>query len=299
LALPVESGGGGRGSSWGYDSAGNNITGASHGGAGLVNTGSGGGGGSACDFSGGVNGTNQRTNGGNGGSGVAVFSFVENVLAVTQNLDGCAASLTEVCLVPALVQIRDVSSTNISRSGVSITVTASPGTAAGVTTAATNASGLATFDGLYITGSSVGTTITLTFESVGYRNIQQTMILKDYADKLSVVSGSTDVTGGFVGTTGVWMATSTNSSVSVTTLNSQLGSRDVILRAHSATSSSVTGLIEFAAGAAVNSPSTTARTLKLRASQNIYMLATSSITASTQPINVIFNSNWDNSLGGA
>ncbi len=298
-------GGGGRGSNYKYSASDGttSINGASPGQAGTANSGGGGGGGSACNayanMASGIDGVYQRTAGGNGGSGVAVFSFVENLLAVTQNLDGCTANLTEVCLVPALVQIRDDSSTNISRSGVSVTVTASPGTAAGVTTAATNAAGLATFDGLYITGSSVGTTITLTFEAVGYRNIQQTMTLKAYADKLSVVSGSTDTTGGFVGTTGVWMSTSTNSSVSVTTLNSQLGLRDVTLRAHSATVSESRGFIEFAAGAAVNSPSATARTLKLRASQNIYLLATSSITSSTQPINVIFNSNWDNSLGGA
>lgn len=67
-------GGGGAGASLIYNNA--KLSGATAGKPGQANTGSGGGGGSACDIPGsGVNGVAQRTWGGAGGSGVVILSF--------------------------------------------------------------------------------------------------------------------------------------------------------------------------------------------------------------------------------
>ncbi len=283
-------GGGGRGANFTVGS------GASAGVAGTANTGGGGGAGSACDWSGGTNGVNQRTAGGDGGSGVAIFSFIENKMAVTQAPNGCVTNVAEGCLVPAIVQLQDINGTNLSNSGVNVTVTSSSGTAAGTTTVATNSSGAATFSNLYLTGATVGGTATLTFEAVGYRNIQTTITVYQYADTLNVVSGSTDTAGTFLGSTGVWLATASTSNVSVTTLQNQLALRDVTLRAHSATNS--LGNIDINAAANVQSTAAATRTLNLKASRNVLVNSGSRVASTTQPLNVIITTNTDSSAGG-
>jgi hypothetical protein len=140
--------------------------------------------------------------------------------------------------------------------------------------------------------------VTLTFEAVGWRNIQTTMTMKAYADRLDVVSGSTNTTGEFIGTTGVWLATSTNSSISVTTLNSQLALRNVTLRASSTVSNHLRGLVSFASNATVSSNAGSARTLTIIASQNIDLLAGSQIQSASNPLNLVFWSDSDGTSGG-
>ena len=256
--------------------------GATSGYAATANTGGGGGAGAACDWSNNnYNGTSERTPGGNGGSGTAIFAFLANKLAVSQAPDGCLANVAEACLTPAQIQVQDSNGSNLSTSGLTVTiVSTSAGTLAGTTSVTTDASGIATFNSFWITGSTVGTSITLTFESPGYRNTQSTFTLRGYAETLTVVTGSTDTTGFFYGTSGVWLATSTNSSISVTTLANELANRDVIIR--SASASTQNGNIVWNANAVMSEAGAAARTLRIHASNSFSLLSGGRITSTAQ-----------------
>ncbi|MFM1795327.1 MAG: hypothetical protein RLZZ340_4, partial [Actinomycetota bacterium] len=291
-------GGGGRGAN--YKLALDDVTaidGASAGHSALANTGGGGGGGTACNARGdmglGYDGVSQRTAGGNGGSGTAVLSFIESKLSMAQQLDGCATNTTEVCLQSAKVQLQDTAGSNINTSGVSVILTASGGTLNGSTTISTDATGLATFSNIYITGSTAGATVTLTFEAVGYRNVQQSLIMKMVPETLDVVSGSTDVAGSFIGTTGTWMATASTSSVSVTSLANQLSNRDVLLRAYSASTTSL-GNVTLASNAVLASNASATRTLTVKASRNVILNSGGQLGSSGQALNIIV---WSDSDG--
>jgi len=253
-------GGGGRGAN--YKLALDDVTaivGASYGHSGTANTGGGGGAGSACD-AGNTNGVNQRTPGGAGGSGVVVMSWLANKLAIAQAPDGCVSNVAEACLVPAKVQVQDSNGSNLATSGVTVTlVSSSVGTPGGTTSVTTDSNGVATFSNIWITGAAVGNTPTLTFETPGYRNVQGTTTLYQYADTLNVVAGSTDTAGSFFGATGVWLATASTSNISVTTLQNQLATRDVTLRASSASTSTTAGDVMVASTAVISESASAAR----------------------------------------
>jgi len=68
-----------------------------------------------------------------------------------------------------VIQLRDANGNAVSQAGVSVTVTASGGTLGGTASATTNASGVATFSGLSISGL-VGS-YTLTFQSTGLASV--------------------------------------------------------------------------------------------------------------------------------
>ena len=224
------------------------------------------------------------------------MSWLANKLTLTQNPDGCVSNLATACMVPAKVQVQDSNGSNLTTSGLNVTaVSASSGTPAGTTTVSTDSTGVATFSNLWITGGTTGA-ITITFEAAGYRNAVASITLYQYAETLNVVAGSTDTAGSFFGTTGVWLATSATSSVSSTTLANQLALRDVTLRAHS--SSSSTGNVVVTNTAAVNSTASSARTLTFKASRNIQSNGGGRIYSSTQPLNMVFNTNTDDASGG-
>ena len=271
-------------------------SGATAGANGSANTGGGGGAGSACTW-GGTDKVNQRTPGGAGGSGVAIFSFLANKLAINQAPDGCLSNVAEPCLQSAKVQVQDSNGGNLSTSGLTVTlVSASAGTLAGTLTANTDATGIATFSNFWLTGLSVGNTTTLTFEIPGWRNIQTTVTMKAYAETLNVVSGSVDSNGAFFGSTGKWLATASTSNVSVTSLANELANRDVTLRASSPTST--LGSIAWNANAVMSATLSSARTLNLITTQNFYLTAGGRMSATGAALNVLFNSNYDNSNGG-
>ena len=263
--------------------------------------GGGGGGGSACNARGDMNlgydGVSQRTAGGNGFQGVVILSFVENRLALTTAPEGCLANVTENCVQSGVIQLQDGTGNNITTSGVSVVMSTSAGNingSAGSTLTVATTSGVATFS-FYLTGLTVGNTATLTFETVGYRNIQTTITMRAYSSTLTVVSGSTDTTGMWVGTTGVWVATATDSNISVTTLANELSNRDVTLRAYNSSASS--GDITLNSGTTLTSSASATRTLTIKTSRNIFIGGR--ITTASSPLNVIIWSDTDNSNGGA
>jgi hypothetical protein len=128
--------------------------------------GAGGGGGGACDSyaSGQGNGVYQRTAGGAGYQGVVIMSWMENRLAVSQAPDGCLYNVAEACLQEAKIQITNASLVPWANPGVTVTiVSTSVGTLGGTLTAVTDSSGVATFSSFWLTGTTVGSTPTLTF----------------------------------------------------------------------------------------------------------------------------------------
>ncbi|MFM5968082.1 MAG: beta strand repeat-containing protein, partial [Micrococcales bacterium] len=291
-------GGGGRGANLRYAVDGSTWRdGASAGQDGFY-FGAGGGGGAACDaYASGQNGTYQRTAGGSGYKGVVVMSWLANKLTLTQAPDGCLSNVTEACLTSAKVQVQDPNGANLSTSGLTVSiVSTTAGTLGGTTSVTTDASGVATFNNFWITGSTVGTSVTITFETPGYRNTQATFTLRGYAESLTVVSGSTDTTGFFYGTTGVWLATSTNSNISVTTLANELANRDVTLRAASPTLGN--GTVTWSNNAVMTEGAAATRTLNIQASNSFQMTSGGRMTSTGQPLNVIINTNMDATNGG-
>jgi hypothetical protein len=288
--------GGGRGT--GYTA---NV-GATAGFAGTPNTGGGGGAGAACDWSSAdYNNSTERTAGGAGGSGVTIMSWMENRLSVSQAPDGCLYNTAQACTQAAKVQITNASLVSLSNSGVTVAiVSTSLGSLAGTLTAVTDSSGVATFSNFWLTGTTIGSTPTITFETVGYRNVQTSITMKGYAEKLNIVAGTTDLSGSFLGTTGNWLATSSTSSISVATLANELASRDVTLRAASSTTTDGTwGSIAWASDATLNSPALNTRTLRFVASNAFVLNSGGRITSTGQPLNVIVNTNFDDINGGS
>ncbi|MCX8530612.1 MAG: hypothetical protein ORN27_11205, partial [Rhodoluna sp.] len=260
--------------------------------------GGGGGGGAACDAYGSQNGVYQRTSGGSGYQGVVIVSWQENKMGVSQAPDGCIYNAAEACLVSAKIQLQDTSGNALSTSGVPITVTSSLGTAAGTTTVNTDASGVATFNNFWITGTSLGNQPVLTFESAGYRNVQQTITMKGYAETLNVVAGasSNDTNGSFLGTTGIWLATSSSSNISVTTLQNELANRNVVLRAFSSTTTLGDVLLNNAG--TLSETASSSRTLNIKASRNVQIYGNTRLTSSGNPLNLVITTDSDFSYGG-
>ncbi|MEY3537420.1 MAG: hypothetical protein RL645_234 [Actinomycetota bacterium] len=302
LGAPGGSGGGGRGANYRYnlDDVTYNTTGGTAGHNGANGLGGGGGGGMACNATstnGSTNGSTQRTNGGVGGTGLVRMAWLANKLALTQNPDGCVSNVATPCIVPAKVQVQDSNGNNLTTSGLNVTaVSASSGTPAGTTTVATDSTGLATFSNLWITGGTTGS-ITITFETPGYTNAVASITLYQYAETLNVVTGSTDTAGTFFGTSGIWLATASTSNISVTTLANQLSARDVLLRAHS--TSTANGNVIVEATAAMTESASAARTLTVRSSRSIYITGGGRLASSSQPLNVVFQANFDDANGGA
>jgi hypothetical protein len=293
-------GGGGRGANYRYnlDDVTYNTNGGTTGHNGTNGLGGGGGGGMACN-AGTTNGSNQRTNGGAGGSGLVRMAWLANKLAVSQAPDGCLYNVAEACLQSAKIQLQDSNNANLTTSGVTVTLAlTSAGTLGGTLTANTDATGVATFNNFWITGTSIGSSVSLTFEVPGYRNVVTSVTMRGYADTLNVVSGSTDTAGSFFGTTGIWLSTATTSNVSVTTLQNELANRNVTLRAVAATASTTAGDVIFANNATVNEAATAARTITLKSSRNVSFVSGARLTSTGQPLNVVIHADSDGLNGG-
>ncbi|MCX8528466.1 MAG: hypothetical protein ORN27_00155, partial [Rhodoluna sp.] len=295
-------GGGGRGANYRYnlDDITYNTLGGTFGHNGTANTGGGGGGGMACDaYASGQNGTYQRTPGGNGSNGVAVMSWQENRTSVTQAPDGCLYNVAEACLQAAKIQLTNAAGAALTTSGVTVAlVSTSVGSLGGTLSATTDSSGTATLNAFWITGAAIGNTPTLTFEAVGYRNVQTTITMKGYAETLNVVSGSTDSNGAFFGTTGIWLATASSSNLSATTLQNELTARNVTLRASAASSSNVLGDLLWNSAATVTETASSTRTLNLKSSRNVSLNGSARVTSSGQQLNVIVQTDTDGTNGG-
>jgi hypothetical protein len=162
---------------------------------GFPNTGGGGGGGSACD-SGGSNGYGQRTAGGFGAAGVVYVQYTPSYLSNVTNVAGVVNN--ELFFTQPSVRLVNPSGTNVSTSGVTVTVSSSGGTLSGTTSVTTNASGIATFSNLKLTGLTVGTSYTLTFSSPEYLNVTQSFTALKYPDAITISSSATDSGGVFL-----------------------------------------------------------------------------------------------------
>ena len=72
-----------------------------------------------------------------------------------------------------MIQLRDANGNAVSQAGVSVTVTASGGTLGGTASATTNASGVATFSGLSISGLAGGYTPHLPFDRTHIGDVRE------------------------------------------------------------------------------------------------------------------------------
>ena len=97
-----------------------------------------------------------------------------------------------------VIQLRDANGNAVSQAGVSVTVTASGGTLGGTASATTNASGVATFSGLSISGLVGG--YTLTFHSTGLTSVTSGNIALSAGAAATIATSAGDAQSAPVGT---------------------------------------------------------------------------------------------------
>jgi uncharacterized repeat protein (TIGR02543 family) len=177
---------------------------------------------------------------------------------------------------------------NLAQSGVTVTAAISSGaTLSGTQTAVTNASGVATFSNLAIATGTLATSYTLTFTATGYSSVTDSVSIRTLPTTVTV-STSSDVNGSFVD--GLWMANSAlASTINTTTLQTSLASRSTTIESTGdiTVSHAVTGqgganshltFTTTGGNATVNANLTNSGNLVLKASGNVAIASSVSVT---------------------